>query len=260
MAPECSVALVSNIGDDDSGRLVMKLLRDYGVDLLTTPDAHHQTRASTAWLSGDSGSRTVAYDASTWPSTALPDSARSMLTSERDILHLDGRDHELAHLACEHARSVHAHVVIDLGSNKDGISRLLPFANTVISPASSLPSLHGRIDLDDVSLAARELLSPACERVFVTAGRDDVLLVTRQDTLSIKPFPVPTIDSNGAGDIFTAGVIVGLVNAMPLEETLHFAAAAAAMKCMVLGNRGLATRDEVHGFLERQGSTRGGKE
>jgi sugar/nucleoside kinase (ribokinase family) len=49
---------------------------------------------------------------------------------------------------------------------------------------------------------------------------------------------VPVVDTTGAGDIFHAGFIYGLLQGWELEEQLDFACAAAAMNCMASGARG----------------------
>jgi sulfofructose kinase len=49
---------------------------------------------------------------------------------------------------------------------------------------------------------------------------------------------VKVLDSIGAGDIFHAGFIYGLLRKWPLERQLDFACAAAALNCMAVGARG----------------------
>jgi sulfofructose kinase len=51
-------------------------------------------------------------------------------------------------------------------------------------------------------------------------------------------FRVPVVDTTGAGDIFRAGFIYGLMQEWPLERQLDFSCAAAAMNCMAQGARG----------------------
>jgi sulfofructose kinase len=46
------------------------------------------------------------------------------------------------------------------------------------------------------------------------------------------------VDTTGAGDIFHAGFIYGLLQGWPLERQLDFACAAAALNCMAVGARG----------------------
>jgi sulfofructose kinase len=51
-------------------------------------------------------------------------------------------------------------------------------------------------------------------------------------------YRVPVVDTTGAGDIFHAGFIYGLLQGWPLDRQLDFACAAAALNCMASGARG----------------------
>jgi len=53
----------------------------------------------------------------------------------------------------------------------------------------------------------------------------------------VPAFRVPVVDSTGAGDVFHAGSIYGLLQGWPAADTLRYAAAAAALKCGMLGAR-----------------------
>lgn len=51
-------------------------------------------------------------------------------------------------------------------------------------------------------------------------------------------YRVPVSDTTGAGDIFRAGFIYGLLKEWTLEQQLDFSCAAAALNCMSSGARG----------------------
>ena len=51
-------------------------------------------------------------------------------------------------------------------------------------------------------------------------------------------YHVPVSDTTGAGDIFHAGFIYGLLKDWPLDRQLDFACAAAALNCTAVGARG----------------------
>jgi sulfofructose kinase len=48
-------------------------------------------------------------------------------------------------------------------------------------------------------------------------------------------FSVKAVDTTGAGDVFRAGFIFGLVEGWPAEKRLRFANAAAAVSCTASG-------------------------
>jgi ribokinase len=68
----------------------------------------------------------------------------------------------------------------------------------------------------------------------------------------VKGFEVKAIDTTGAGDVFHAGFIYGLLQNWEIVDILSFANAVAALKCRDLGGRkGIPTLEEVQKFLER---------
>jgi sugar/nucleoside kinase (ribokinase family) len=69
-----------------------------------------------------------------------------------------------------------------------------------------------------------------------------------------KGVPIKAIDTTGAGDVFHAGFIYGLLQNWEVEKILRFANAAAALKCCHLGGRqGIPTLEEAQRFLDQSG-------
>jgi sulfofructose kinase len=64
-----------------------------------------------------------------------------------------------------------------------------------------------------------------------------------------KGFEVEAVDTTGAGDIFHAGFIYGLMRNWDAVEILRFANAVAALKCTRMGGRSVPTLEEVNSFL-----------
>lgn len=121
------------------------------------------------------------------------------------------------------------------------------------------------------AVAARWLgLGPAL--VVVTLGSDGAYGVNRQDTVTVPARPVPIVDTIGAGDAFTAGLLAGLyrrdllgdraalasIPSTTLREVLAHASQVAGLTCAragalgpltveierMLGNEGGGTRPE----------------
>jgi 2-dehydro-3-deoxygluconokinase len=60
-----------------------------------------------------------------------------------------------------------------------------------------------------------------------------------------KKYPVRIVDRVGGGDSFGAGLIYGLVQGLPPQETLEFAAAASCLKHSIEGDYNLVSVEEV---------------
>jgi sulfofructose kinase len=71
-----------------------------------------------------------------------------------------------------------------------------------------------------------------------TLGEDGVLAWDGRQLLHCPAYHVSVVDTTGAGDIFRAGFIYGLLRDWPLDRQLDFSCAAAAMNCMAAGARG----------------------
>ena len=66
--------------------------------------------------------------------------------------------------------------------------------------------------------------------------------------------PSHAVDTTGAGDVFRAGFIHGRLSGWPLERTLRFANAAAAVSCTRLGAlSGVPSPADVEAMLARSG-------
>jgi sulfofructose kinase len=71
-----------------------------------------------------------------------------------------------------------------------------------------------------------------------TLGEEGVLAWDGTRFHYAAAFRVQPVDTTGAGDIFHAGFIYGLLQGWPLSRQLDFACAAAALNCTAVGARG----------------------
>jgi ribokinase len=106
-------------------------------------------------------------------------------------------------------------------------------------------------NLDDM---AATLLEQGPELIVVTLGSEGAIAYPRRAPPLHQPsFPVKAIDSLGAGDAFTAGLAVGLLQGRPLPECLRQAAACGAILCMEVGVFDvLPNAEQLHFFLAAQ--------
>jgi sulfofructose kinase len=96
--------------------------------------------------------------------------------------------------------------------------------------------LTNESDLRKSLPAVREKLG--CTIAAATLGQEGVLAWGGTKFHYAAAYLVDPVDTTGAGDIFHAGFIYGLLQGWPLQRQLDFACAAAALNCTALGARG----------------------
>src|SRR5690242_9832062 len=93
---------------------------------------------------------------------------------------------------------------------------------------------YTRTDTPAGALAELAGLAPV---VVVTCGGDGVLAHDARtgETVHVPAVPVPALDPTGAGDVFTAGFILGSLRGWPLVQSLAFANLIAALSVQHFG-------------------------
>jgi sulfofructose kinase len=147
---------------------------------------------------------------------------------------MDAVDMPTAIIAARHAKHEGVVTVLDTDNPTPGIDELLQLTDVLIVGTEFPARLTGITDL-------RAALRAASKRgpwfVGVTLGPGGALAYVRGEFHYVPAVRVPVVDSTGAGDIFHAGSIYGMLQSWPTQDTLRFAAAAAALKCERLGGR-----------------------
>lgn len=107
--------------------------------------------------------------------------------------------------------------------------------------------------VEQVTVAAKQLLAEGVGTVIVTLGEKGALIAARDGCQLIPGFPVRAVDTVAAGDSFNGALAVGLTEGMPLERAVRFAN---GMGALTVQKRGaipsLHRRAEVEAFLAAQ--------
>ena len=151
-------------------------------------------------------------------------------------LHVDGYDTEAATVAAGWARAAGIPVIADLDELYPGVEKLLAQVDYLIVSRDIPCRLIGEPDLE-ISLRQMQRRYGCC-LTAATLGDNGVLAWNGSQFYQLSAYAVPVVDTTGAGDIFHAGFIYGLLQNWPLERQLDFACAAAALNCTASGARG----------------------
>jgi sugar/nucleoside kinase (ribokinase family) len=229
-----STRYVGKLGDDDAGRLHREAFARAGVatELITVPGG---ASPQSLILVDGAGERTILCRRDERLVLQPGDLEREWVVDAR-ALHVDGHDTAAATLAASWAREAGIPVIADLDEIYPEVDALLEKIDYLIVSRDFPLRLMGEADLE---LALRRMHSRYGSTLSAaTLGEGGVLAWDGRRFHSAAAYRVPVADTTGAGDIFHAGFIYGLLQGWPLDRQLDFACAAAAMNCMQVGARG----------------------
>jgi sulfofructose kinase len=227
-------AYVGPFGDDEGGRAQRASLAAEGVDLRGTrvrSDVGSQT--SLILVDRITGERSVLWQRPDGLALRADELDRDLLTSGR-ALFMDADDLATARLAARWAREAGVVTVLDVDTPGPGIDALLADTDVL---AVAREFAHRFTGCTDLGRAVRELAKAGPRLAIVTLGTGGALACADRALHHVPAVRVSVVDTTSAGDLFHAGVVYGLLHDWPLDRTLRFASAAAALECMALGGR-----------------------
>jgi sulfofructose kinase len=237
---------VGKLGDDDGARLHARAFAQVGVDARLVTVEHAASPRSLILVDG-SGERTVLCRRDERLILRPEELEREWIVRAR-ALHVDGYDTAAATLAAGWAQEAGIPVTADLDEIYPGVEALLEKIDYLIVSRNFPCRLMGERDLRRALQAMQ--LRYGCRLTAATLGPDGVLAWDGREFHFSAAYRVPVVDTTGAGDIFHAGFLYGLLQGWELERQLDFSCAAAAMNCMADGARGgIQTVDAIEAFM-----------
>lgn len=243
-----STSYIGKVGNDELGKFTMQELKKEGVDIRNMVIEKGAT-SQFAFIIIDkkSGERTIVWNRE--DKTLLqPKEIKKEGVTAGSILHLDGHETEAALQGARWAKEEGVKVILDAESTKKGTGELIRFTDVLIA-SEDFPKNF--LDIRDARKALKEMYSMGPEIVVITRGKRGAIALSKEGCINCPGFSVKAKDTTGAGDIFHAGFIFGLIKKWNIKKTLLFANASAALKCRELGGRkGIASLREIHSFLK----------
>jgi fructokinase len=265
------VRLWTRLGRDAYGDLIRDHLQQSGVVIPGDSIDDHATSSAIATLD-ERGRASYEFDI-TWdvhlPGT-LPDDVVALHTGSLATVLAPGRDAVFELIRREHARG-HVTISLDLNARPslvddreeliNRLDQLIPFAHVVKMSEEDLDYLWPGDTFE--AMAERLLASRGVAIVLVTRGPDGAWAATRQTVVDVAAPEVELVDTVGAGDAFTAGLLDALATADVLgadkadllarqsdEEIRRLLAAAALVAAITCSRRGAnpPTADEVASY------------
>lgn len=228
--------LLSVIGNDGSGRRILLNAAEVGLntDYLIVSEEHH-TSAYLALLD-EKGNLVMSVD----DMEALTCLTPQMITRRRGLIKnaamvvLDSNlPAETITTLLKVANRYGVHVCADPTSTTLA-ARLKPHLAQIymITPnVAEAEILSEKLisNEDEAIAAARALVNAGVKIVIITLAEEGVVYATPGDSGHVPAVATEIIDTTGASDALTATVVFGLLNDIPLDESVRLGASAAAL-------------------------------
>lgn len=254
-----NVYQAGQIGDDQYGVIFRKTLRQDGVDdsyLITKPGG---TTLHNYIITAPEGKHCILANLGDCVGTLEPDSLSKGLPEETDCLYVDLFSPKAALELARQAKEAGIPIVYNMqcppsfmkkcGTNSSAVVSMLKMCSLFISGRDGYFEMTGE---ENPKLAMKQIWDRyrMPEGVIYTAGEEGAFWWDGHNMYKTEAFQVEAVDTTGAGDCFTGGLIYFyflMGNKKP--EALCFASASAAVKCMQKGPRSKASAEQIQRFL-----------
>jgi sulfofructose kinase len=243
------VSLCGPMGDarETSSRYIFDKLAQEGIDTRHLIHMPGLVTPISNIMIDPSGERTIVTfrDPELWR-VRLPD-ADTLLADCSAIL-VENRCADFCTDLCAEARRRGIPVVVDVDRTMSQREGLLTASSHLVFSSEALQSTAGIAD-DAEALKRMAALTPSF--LAGTQGAQGTLWLDENRALQRTPaFPVHTVDTLGAGDVFHGAFTVAITENQDIPAALRFASAAAALKCTRFGGAFAAPqRAEVEELL-----------
>lgn len=218
---------VGPIGSDANGVRVRSELTARGVDVSRLLVRTADTRYAVILVEEGSGDRQVLWQRD--PRLLLdPGDLTDDLIADARVLHVDAVDEAASIQLATRARERGLIVTSDIDTVTPRTQALLD-AVTVAILAEQVPrqlTAEG-----DVERALRALRTRHTGLLCVTLGERGAAALDGDRFHHVPAAPIDAVDTTGAGDVFRAGMIYGLLQQWDSRDVLRFANAAAGISC-----------------------------
>lgn len=226
-----STGYLGAAGHDHNGRLITSELQRRGVDISPVLTRDCANRFAVIAVDQSSGERIVLWDRDERLNLTTEEIDPALIRAAR-LVHVDDEDQEAAIAAAAIARAEGIVVTSDIDRITDRTKTLITAVTIPIFGEHVLPAITGEYEPERALRALRRWHEGT---LCVTLGARGAMMMIGDDIVSAPGFDVPVVDTTGAGDVFRAAFIYGLLNDFAPQEQLRFANAAAAVSCTRAG-------------------------
>ena len=251
-----AVKVVSRIGSDDLGEVMIKQLEREGLDLSMMQKGDGKTGLSVVLVSNDGGRSIVTYRGESafiktneidWEEIKKADWIQvSSLGGEMQFLE------DLIMFAFNNGVKIGfnpGRKELDQKERMMKIISKLDFFNVNRMEASILTG----VDFDNEKEIMKKMADLGVRVVAVTDGKRGASVVVNRSWLKMDAFPVSSLDDTGAGDAFVCGAVAGILQNKKPEDYLKMGLASGGSQVMKLGAKdGLLYKNDMDKWTKKK--------
>jgi len=248
---------IGKVGEDELGQFSLDSIRQEGVDVSSvTIEPNATNQFAMIIVDGPTGERTILWNRDQRLMYREGELREEEVCSGK-LLHLDGHDIRAALQSAKWAKEEGIPTIIDLDKVEPLTSELIKGIDFIIT-SSRFPTLYTGISDREKALLDLQKHTPGF--LCASLGHEGAMALEDGRIIYAEGFKVKAVDTTGAGDVFHAGFIYGLLRNWEVAEILKFANAVAALKCRGLGGRrGIPSLEEAQKFLSLKVKKKFGK-
>lgn len=253
-----SVRFIGRLGDDEGGKILWEAFQQEGVDLAGIR-IEKGTRSASCFIAVDSQGNREIYCLGGIAIYDHPQDLSSNWFEDLKVLIIADAYPEVAltaiALAGEQTQIIFTPGGLMAGLPQQELDPLLSNVNVLIVSRVEAEKISGCKAMDE---AIQQLAKRGPKVVIITLGEQGILLWDGKETVAVPAFePAKVIDTTGAGDTFSAGFSVGMVEKMDWVSAAQLGNAVSAIKIGSVGARnGVPSLQQAKELIKQQESYR----
>ena len=264
-----SAGFIGVVGDDDFGKMLLRRLREDGVDVSRIKVLPGYTTGTAFVMYYSTGERKFIFHLRHAAAGQLKEEDIDPdYISEARVIHISGSAlsiNENCRKACYKAVGIayRKGVIVSFDPNlrpelldvvtiRNICKPILQKCNIIMPSINEIEAFVGKLKARE---AAEEFVRKGVDIAVIKMGSRGALALTQEGKLvEVKAFKVKEVDPTGAGDVFDGAFIVAYLKGWDLEKVLEFANAAGAIKVTRFGPmEGPLNMKEVMEFIRKEG-------
>ncbi|BBA80126.1 putative PfkB [cyanobacterium endosymbiont of Rhopalodia gibberula] len=224
--------LLSVIGNHPISQLIHAELNDYSINIFDlNPYQQKPPSTSSIIVNKTTGERAVVSINATKSKVIINNELFLKILQDVDVILVDGHQISTSIIIAKEAQRLKIPVVLDGGSWKPGLSKVLPYINYAICSENFYPP--NCLNSLDVFYYLKGIKIPY---IAITKGANPIQYWTKEESGTVEVSQIKTVDTLGAGDIFH-GAFCHFILKHNFKNSIAKASQVASIACQYFGTR-----------------------